>query len=303
MKLNQVVFMKRVLALDQFFKQYSQEHRTEIEAEAAESQKTAVKPKLQWTNQLWPGYKMSPGEVNRSEQKFSQKFVLLDAQKIKIDLRKMELDKTNATHRIDISIDEWALHYSTYKVEIVSSLLTTAGQELTKSKESYIRPLWNTQSYIGSWPFCVVKRVVNPKTQVEEFYWAGSEKREQRYIRVGETYFSQLRHEIYFRGLRIPAFHSRYGGEVTFRGETNVATRYIEDYLDELFTLEQLITLNKMLKEIQITNLGQKRGLAEAGMTFSQLYTAYVAAGKETERLKKQIEKVREILPPPESFR
>jgi hypothetical protein len=120
---------------------------------------------------------------------------------------------------------------------------------------------------------------------------------EGKFYRSGEEYlgswqyskeFAQLQTEIFLRGLRIPGFRKEES-QIKFRGEI-VLVRYIEKYLKEFHTIEQLITFNKILKE-----LAKKK---DKLLTFKQLYTDYINAEKRVHELKKEIKKVEKILVP-----
>jgi hypothetical protein len=284
--------MNRILSLEEFFNPYSKKHRTSIQEEAEAARQAPQKPKFKWQNLLWRGWNISPKEVNKYQKKYGRRFLLTDREKIDWDLKKLKWDKGENTTRVNVLIDEWAIHYSTYEVEKV----------IHKEPEDYYwRPLWETEGYQGSWSLCILQTTTNPETGAEEIFWDNTKKSSEKYIRLEEKYFNQLRHEIFLRGLRIPAFHNRYGGEVIFQGEKDVSTRYIEEYLENFFTLEQLITFNKILKEIQITNFGPTKGPKEVAMSFTTLYTEFVKARQNVEKLKKEVKRLERILPPKSS--
>jgi hypothetical protein len=292
--------MERGTNLDDYFRTFAKQH-PEIKDEASAIRANPPKPRFKWSNQIWPGYNISPQEINRLQRKHGRRLILTDHEKIKWDINFIRWDKEERLTRVEVIIDEWALHYSTYKVEKWPIKPTEEDP-----RDYYWIRVDNSENVIGSWPFCIVKTVKNPKTGDEEFFWESGAPRTLRYIRLEEKYFSQLRHEIFFRGLRIPAFHSKYGGTVLFQGK-ETATKYIENYLEEMFRLEDLILFNKMLKGIQVENidsikkfLGAKRAPYEANLQFPQLYADFIGVIKKVKELKTEIARVRRFLPPPD---
>jgi hypothetical protein len=281
--------------LDDYFRAFHKEHQDEIKKEATAP---VPKPPFKWVNQLWGGVKdgKSPNAINKLQSKWGRRFIFSDREKIMWDIKKFEWERDEHTTQVEVLIDEWALHYYTSKRARVT---VTPTEEMPQGY--YWAPEGDSAEYKGTWPLCILKTVTNPKTKDEEFFWETGTipKGGIRYIRLEEKYFNQLRHEIYFRGLRIPAFHSRYGGLITFHGDKDVAVRYIEEYMEDenYATLERLITFNKMLKEIQIESQ-PKKGPIEARMAFRELYMEYIDAKQKIEGLKKQIARMAKVLPP-----
>lgn len=176
------------------------------------------------------------------------------------DEQKQELDKLKISGEqrgslISGYIEELVCHFDTSSIHYIYVFYKTH----THADGSPYYERQQHEEYMGSWPY--------------------------------SKEFSQLQNEVFLRGLRIEAFRKRrvQDAEIEYRGET-IFVEYIEKYIKRMHMIEQLVTFNKILKE-----LANKK---DTNLTFKQLYTDYKNAEKEVQRLEREIKKIKRILIP-----
>jgi hypothetical protein len=282
--------MATILTLDKYIDKYSKEHGKKIREDAKEIRKKErevkekkIKPSFEWKNQLWNHWRKSPRDINMIEKREGRSYELSDKQKITLDLLKSERTTKKRKMQIQVLVDEWAIQYYEYQIEI----------HITKDGREW----WHRQDeeyWLGYWPICELERVVNPKTGRLEYVWRkyafARKLGERQYIRLREKYFNKLRHAVFFRALHIPAFRSQSGGDIKHKGEiihVDRITRYLEDF----YSLEQLLTLNNIIKEVLQTNY-PRRGPPIVKMSFKELYQTFMTVRELLPRIKTGSEKL-----------